>query len=299
MRNKKFLFLSILSLFFGAMLIVNAQIIFTGAFIGLENTFLRFKFFLGVVFVLVSIVLFIGGLEKKFEDRAKSAHQYVKLKKDLERREKWGEDFISEIIRSDLNRVRKIPTSEWTKYDKNLSYEENTKRLMTLFHSDNMEPGLEINDEIREAYRKIKDINVEDFYGKGEPNKEKAKKIWENTKKQYLNSEDFHRFEKKSIEEIQRLDKEALSKKIVPILRTKAAKSRDYPGFNSQMIYFGPSELYGKYKTPPTKKEEEKDPHIGKNVFKYHLIYDPNDIKRGKIPHGHWELDYIGKMSNK
>jgi len=255
-------------------------------------------FLIGIAFILNASSGMTGFVVA--DSIGKGVSGIIGLKKDLERKKEFGESFFTEILRSYLNRIRKLPKNIWKDYDSNLTYEQNKQRLMHTFHKDNPIPGLEINDEIREGYRKVLDLSPEQFYGKGKP-KEIAKRIWKNTKRKYLNSKDFYQFKNSAIKEIQRLDKEALSNEIVPILETRPNISVEETykdaGFKSKVVYFGPIKLYGKYKSHQIKELEEE--HFGKDVFKYHIIYDPSDLKKGKIPHGHWELEYIKKRKSK
>tara|TARA_B100000315_G_scaffold29047_1_gene24721 strand:- start:624 stop:1511 length:888 start_codon:yes stop_codon:yes gene_type:complete len=290
MKKKHFRFLSLAFFLVGIFFLLNSKTDITGAVVGVSNISSGISSIFGIVFILVSAMLFVGG--ESLEERVESAASYERLKKSLRRREQYGESFFSEILRSDLNRIRKFPENTWKDYNPNLSFQENQKRLMRAFHSDNPNPGLEINDEIREGYRKSLDLSPEEFYGKGQP-KEIQKRVWKNTKRKLLNSSEFYRFKKNAIKEIQRLDIEALNNKIVPILETRPNPSVDYRGFKSKIVYFGPEELFEKYK--PHQIEELESEHLGKDVFKYHLIYNPADVKKGKIPHGHWELEYLGK----
>ncbi len=290
MKKKYFRFLSLAFFLVGIFFLLNSKTDITGAVVGISNSASGISSIFGIVFILVSAMLFVGG--ESLEERAESVASYERFKKSLRRREEYGESFLSEILRSDLNRIRKMPESAWTDYNPNLTYEENKKRLMQTFHSDNPSPGLEINDEIREGYRKILDLSPEEFYGKDKP-AEIQKRIWKNTKRKILKSKEFYNFKKKAIREIQRLDKEAISNKIVPILETRPNPSKDYKGFKSKIVYFGPKELFERYK--PHQIEELEKEHLGKDVFKYHIIYDSVDIKKGKVPHGHWELEYLGQ----
>ena len=287
MKNKHFRFLSLAFFLVGIFFLLNSKTDITGAVIGVSNIFSGFSSIFGIVFFLFSAMLFVGG--ESLEERTES--DYDRLKKSLRHREKYGESFFSEILRSDLNRIKKLPENAWTDYNPNLTFEENRKRLMRAFHEDNPNPGLEINYEIREGYRKLLDLSQEEFYGKGKPS-DIQKRIWKNTKRKRLNTKEFYGFKKKAIKEIQRLDNEALSGEIVPILETFPNSSWDYEGFESKVIYFGPEKLFEKYKQHQIKELEKE--HLGKDVFKYHIIYDPSDIKKGKIPHGHWELEYLG-----
>ncbi len=286
--------MSLISFVLGIFFLLNSNIDITGAVVGVFDFSSGFSSVLGIILILVSAMLFVGG-SGGLEGIAKSSADFERLKKSLKRREEFGESFFSEILKSDLNRIRKVPEKAWTDYNPNLSYKQNKERLMTLLHSDNPNPGVEINDEIREGYRKVLDLSPEQFYGKGKP-EEIAKRVWKNSKRKYLNSKNFYQFRKKSIKELQRLDKEALSNEIVPFLETRPNNSTDYKGFKSKIVYFGPEELFGRYKPHQLKELEEK--HLGKDVFKYHMIYDPKDLKKGKIPHGHWELEYLGKESS-
>jgi hypothetical protein len=282
--------LSLAFFLIGIFFLLNSKTDITGAVVGVSNISSGFSSIFGIVFILVSAMLFVGG--ESLEDRAESVFSYERLKKFLRRKERFGESFFSEILRSDLNRIRKMPENAWTDYNPNITFDENKKRLMRSFHSNNLNPGLEINDEIREGYRKVLDLSPEQFYGKGKPI-DIAKRVWKNTKRKYLNSEEFYGFKKRAIKEIQRLDKAALSNDLVPILETRPNPSTDYPGFISKIVYFGLEELFEKYK--PHQIKELETEHLGKNIFKYHIIYDPRDLKKGKVPHGHWELEYLGK----
>ncbi len=188
MKKKHLRFLSLAFFLFGIFFLLNSKIDIIGAVVGASNISSGFSSILGIVLILVSAMLFVG--RENLEERAESVASYERLKKSLRRREKYGESFLSEILRSDLNRIRKMPEGTWTDYNLDLTYEGNRKKLMRNFHSDNPSLGLEINDEIREGYRKLLDLSQEEFYGKGKP-AEIQKRIWKNTKRKRLNSREF------------------------------------------------------------------------------------------------------------
>jgi hypothetical protein len=278
---------------FLGMILTLGNVRVTGAVVG-AGSFFGWIGMIGLLsFLIGGIMVLMGGRPRSYGTK-----QLEDLAKSYKLDEKYALGQASNLLlRAGTNRMKELSSRLNTNltYDEKLSFEENQKKLLDYFNSDNSSPGLRINDDIREGYRKYLGMKPFEFYGSESLDPLIRRKIFKNTKKRYLNTREFRKFKKYALKEIPLLDRNLAEGKLLPIWQEDQGPSKHYPGSKSRVIYFGPKSFKGYIRKHRSEEDDLNDPEIGNSIFKYHFIFDPKNMASREIPHGHWELDYIGK----
>ncbi|MCK4670564.1 MAG: hypothetical protein KAT43_05155 [Nanoarchaeota archaeon] len=254
--------------YFGLLLFVTSLIFLifsessiTGAAVGGPGIY-GVNSIIGFILLLVSVIIFVANSDQN---------------PDLERRLAEIEDVkIRRELLSDMLRAKKLAKDG---YDVNglwnpkLSEEENKRVFFEKFYDD-------ICEEITDGYKKHLEAKLK-------------KRLTSEEFESYIDPEEFRQFRGEALSKIVEWNEKILSGEFVPLfIIDSKEKVRDFSETCSRVVIYGPKHLKGRSKNYYNKKAKKKG-----EVISAHEIVNPEAInepkKLAKVPHIHWELEYI------
>jgi len=267
--------------FAGLFILSSSKYGITGAFAGVSGlNFYNLHTFIGILFILCAAILFLSRAEpaRKLEEEEEVSDAESSLEKKLSQIKdaRIRRELLSDMHRAEKFAEKGIDVNGLWDPDKN--YEENRYAFFNEFYDN-------VDYEITTSYWKSKHKDI--------PFRDYLKNI-----KKYTGTEDFAKFREKALKMITLWNEKVLSSEFVPLFIEESNNPpKDFPDMKMRCVYYGLPELKGKSRTYYNNSKENGDVIVAHEIINPDAVENPDRLN--KIPHIHWELEYIMKKNFK